>query len=81
MVGVCITALSILKLVRPTGLGFWVNHLLAFSSLAFLASGVLSYAAMRSAQNVRLEPYADLRTGTRRGKRDLATKSGYASPL
>ena len=60
MVGVCITALSILKLVRPTGIGIWVNHLLALGSLVFLTSGILSYAAMRSAQNVRLERYADL---------------------
>ena len=60
MVGVCITALSILKLVRPTGLGIWVNHLLAVSSLVFLTSGMLSYAAMRAAQNVRLEHYADV---------------------
>ncbi len=59
MVGVCITALSILKLVRPTGLGIWVNHLLAFSSLVFLTSGMLSYAAMRAAHNARLERYAD----------------------
>lgn len=59
MVGVCITALSILKLVHPTGLGFWVNHLLAVSSLVFLTSGMLSYAAMRAAQNTRLERYAD----------------------
>lgn len=60
MVGVCITALSILKLVRPTGLGMWVNHLLAISSLVFLASGMLSYAAMRAVQNVKLERFADV---------------------
>jgi multisubunit Na+/H+ antiporter MnhG subunit len=60
MVGECITALSILKLVRPTGLGIWVNHLLAFSSLVFLTSGMLSYAAMRAAQNVKLKRYADV---------------------
>ncbi len=60
MVGVCITALSIIKLVRPTGLGLWVNHLLAVSSLVFLTSGMLSYVAMRSARNVRLERYADV---------------------
>jgi hypothetical protein len=60
MVGVCVTALSILKLVRPTGLGFWANHLLALSSLVFLTSGMLSYAAMRAAQNAKLERYADV---------------------
>ena len=60
MVGVCITALSILKLVRPTGLGLWVNHLLAFCSLVFLTSGMFSYAAMRAAHNVRLERFADV---------------------
>ena len=60
MVGVCITALSILKLVRLTGLGLWVDHLLAFNSLVFLTSGMLSYSAMRAAQNIRLERYADV---------------------
>ena len=60
MVGVCITALSILKLVRPTGVGLWVNHLLAINSLVFLTSGMLSYSAMRAAQNIRLERYADV---------------------
>ena len=60
MVGVCITALSILKLVGLSGIGIWVNHLLAFNSLVFLTSGMLSYAAMRTVQNVRLERYADL---------------------
>lgn len=59
MVGVCITALSILKLVRPTGIGILVNHVLAISSLVFLASAVLSYAAMRAARSARLERYAD----------------------
>ena len=60
MIGVCITALSIIKLARFNGLAFWLGHLLALNSLVFLTSGVLSYAAMRSSRNLRLEQYADI---------------------
>lgn len=60
MIGVCITALSIIKLARFSGLALWLSHLLALNSLVFLTSGVLSYAAMRSNQSVRLEQYADI---------------------
>lgn len=35
MVGVCITAVSIVKLIRLSGIGSLVNHLLAFNSLIF----------------------------------------------
>lgn len=59
MIGVCITALSIIKLAKFQGLAFWLGHLLAINSLVFLTSGVLSYAAMRSNGNTRLENYAD----------------------
>jgi hypothetical protein len=45
MVGVCVTALSILKLVRPAGLGICVNHSLALSSVVFLAPGA-SFASV-----------------------------------
>lgn len=60
MIGVCITALSIIKLARFSGLALWLGHLLALNSLVFLTSGMLSYAAMRSAQNTSLEQYADI---------------------
>ncbi|HWW06404.1 hypothetical protein [Collimonas sp.] len=60
MIGVCITALSIIKLARFSGLALWLSHLLALNSLVFLTSGVLSYAAMRSNQSTRLEQYADI---------------------
>jgi hypothetical protein len=60
MIGVCITALSIIKLARFSGLALWLSNLLALNSLVFLTSGVLSYAAMRSNQSVRLEQYADI---------------------
>ncbi|MFJ2987784.1 hypothetical protein ACIPF8_07945 [Collimonas sp. NPDC087041] len=60
MIGVCITALSIIKLARFSGLAIWLGHLLALNSLVFLTSGMLSYAAMRSMQSTRLEQYADI---------------------
>ncbi|WP_211470120.1 hypothetical protein [Collimonas humicola] len=60
MIGVCITALSIIKLARFSGLAIWLSHLLALNSLVFLTSGMLSYASMRSRQSIRLEQYADI---------------------
>ena len=60
MVGVCITAVSIVKLIRVTGMGSFVSHLLAFNSLIFLTSAVLSYAAMRSKRQLRYERWADV---------------------
>ncbi|SFB11813.1 hypothetical protein SAMN04515620_1194 [Collimonas sp. OK607] len=60
MIGVCITALSIIKLARFSGLAIWLSHLLALNSLVFLTSGILSYAAMRSSRSARLEQYADI---------------------
>ncbi len=60
MVGVCITAVSIVRLIRLTGVGPLVNHLLAFNSLILLTSAVLSYAAMRSARHLRFERWADV---------------------
>ena len=60
MVGVCITAVSIVKLIRITGIGSFVSHLLAFNSLIFLTSAVLSYAAMRSTRHLRYERWADI---------------------
>lgn len=60
MIGVCITALSIIKLARFSGLAIWLGHLLALNSLVFLTSGMLSYAAMRSSRSARQEQYADI---------------------
>ena len=47
-------------LAQPGAARFWLGHLLALTSLVFLTSGVLSYAAMRSIGNIRLEQYADV---------------------
>lgn len=59
MVGVCITALSIFKLAKITGLAAWTSHLLALCSLIFLASAFCSYASMRVSNSVRIERFAD----------------------
>lgn len=60
MVGVCITALSIVKLAKLTGVAAWVSHALALCSVLFLFSSLFSYFAMRGTNNQRLERVADL---------------------
>jgi len=51
MVGVCMTVLSIGRLSRSGRLGFFVDKLLAFDSVVFLASAALSFVAIRIATN------------------------------
>ncbi len=60
MVGVCITALSIVKLAKFTGLAVWLSHLLALCSVIFLVSSMFSYTAMRHRGNARMERLADV---------------------
>jgi small-conductance mechanosensitive channel len=47
MVGVCMTVVSIVKLVHPSGIGFVIDKLLAADSLIFLASAILSFMSMQ----------------------------------
>ncbi len=50
MVGVCMTVLSIGRLGRAGGAGLLIDKALAIDAVLFLASAVLSFAAMRSRQ-------------------------------
>jgi len=60
MIGVCMTVISIVKLLRIGSTGTWIDKLLAIDSLTFLASAAFSYFSMRNGAFARLEKYADL---------------------
>ena len=59
MIGVCMTVISIVRLLHIGPTGTWIDKLLAIDSLAFLASAALSYSAMRNGAFARLEKFAD----------------------
>jgi hypothetical protein len=62
MVGVCMTVISIVRLMELTGrMSTIIDDLLVVESVVFLTSCMLSYVSLRSQTNsVRLERYADL---------------------
>jgi hypothetical protein len=60
MIGVCMTVISIVKLLHIGSPGTWIDKLLAIDSLTFLASAVFSYFSMRNGALSQLEKYADL---------------------
>jgi hypothetical protein len=58
MVGICMTAISIMRFIP--GAGEWLDNLIAFDSLIFMGSALLSYFSMRVTGNTeRMERYAD----------------------
>jgi len=58
MVGVCMTAISIVRVLREGGV--LVAHVVAIASLAFLTSAVTAYLAIRRANKAaRLEVFAE----------------------
>ena len=60
MVGVCMTVVSIVKLVHPGGIGHLIDKLLALDSIIFLASAILSFTSMRRvARAAALEIWAE----------------------
>jgi hypothetical protein len=60
LVGACITAISVVKLVHRSGWGSLIDELLAWTSMIFLLSSGLSYASMRSRrQGEALEHWAE----------------------
>lgn len=61
MAGVCITVLSIVRLVESNRhVNTIIDNLMAFSGLIFLVSCFLSYISIRSTgRAVKLEKYAD----------------------
>jgi len=60
MVGVCMTVVSIVKLVHPAGIGHLIDRLLAADSIVFLVSAIASFVSMRrSAGAARIERWAE----------------------
>lgn len=59
MIGVCMTVISIVKLLHVGSAGTWIDKLLAIDSLTFLASAAFSYFSMRDGAFARFERYAD----------------------
>jgi len=58
MVGICMTAISLMRFIP--GAGEWLDNLIAFDSLMFMGSALLSYISMRIVRNTdRMERYAD----------------------
>jgi hypothetical protein len=62
MVGVCMTAVSLLQVVEISRPVSRVDELMAFDGLVFLLSAILSYLAIRNSERIaeRLEGLADL---------------------
>ena len=59
LVGVCITVISLVKLLHIGQVGSLLDKLLAIDALIFTVSAALSYASMRRAESAGLEKYAD----------------------
>ena len=59
LVGVCLTVISLLKIMPAGHVSLLLNKFLAIDALLFTASTVMSYAALRTAQADYLEKYAD----------------------
>ena len=62
LVGVCLMVVSLVRLTEVTGnVSTVIDDVMAFDSIAFLASSVLSYLSLRTGRDTRhLERYADL---------------------
>jgi multisubunit Na+/H+ antiporter MnhF subunit len=59
MLGVCMTVISIIKLLHLGRSGTLIDKVLALDSLVFVASGILSYVSMRKPLLEHLERWAD----------------------
>lgn len=60
MIGVCMTVISIVRLLHIGAAATWIDKLLAIDSLIFLASAAFSYCSMRNGAFARYEKHADL---------------------
>ena len=61
MIGVCMTVISVSQLIPKQSMSRHVDELLAFDSLLFLASAMLSYFSIRNpAMRDKLERIADI---------------------
>lgn len=59
LVGVCMTVISLVKVLHIGQVGSMLDKLLAVDALIFTVSAVLSYASIRGFKSASLEKYAD----------------------
>ncbi len=59
LVGVCLTVISLIKILHIGKVGSLLDKFLAVDALLFTVSTTLSYASMRSNDSARWERYAD----------------------
>ena len=59
LVGVCMTVISLVKVLHIGQVGSLLDKLLAIDALFFTVSAAFSYASMRGIKSVSLEKYAD----------------------
>jgi len=59
LVGVCITVISLVKVLHIGQMGALLDKLLAIDVVLFTVSAALSYSAMRGIKSAILEKYAD----------------------
>lgn len=59
LVGVCLTVISLVKVLHIGQVGSLLDKVLAIDALLFTISATLSYASMRKSESANLEKYAD----------------------
>lgn len=59
LVGVCLTVISLIKILHIGKVGSLLDKFLAVDALLFTISTTLSYASMRGKDSARWERYAD----------------------
>lgn len=59
LVGVCMTVISLVKVLHIGQAGSMLDRLLAVDALLFAVSAALSYASIRGIKSASLEKYAD----------------------
>jgi hypothetical protein len=59
LVGVCLTVISLVKILHIGQVGSLLDRFLAIDAVLFTISAALSYAALRRNESTQLEKYAD----------------------
>jgi hypothetical protein len=59
LVGVCLTVISLVKILHIGRVGTLLDKMLAIDAVLFTLSTTLSYASMRRKDSAQLERYAD----------------------
>ncbi len=59
LVGVCLTVISLVKILHIGQVGSLLDRFLAVDALLLTISATLSYASLRKSESAQLEKYAD----------------------